>query len=88
MPPCRSLQSLQLCSFRSRKSEIPAKLQELQTANGGLHLQESTEERIMNGYNVHLQKYRPDNKTVGVRQEVLLRPLILTRWDRFPSLTT
>ena len=45
------------------KSKIPARLQELQTANDRFHLQESTKESIMNGYRFHLQKYRPGSKT-------------------------
>ena len=55
-----------LCSFavsEYRKGKIPARLQELQTANGRFHLQESTKESFMNGYRFHLQKYRPGSKT-------------------------
>ena len=47
-----------------RKRKIPARLQELQTANDGFHLQESTKENIINGCRFHLQKYRPGSKTV------------------------
>ena len=66
MTPCCSLQSLQFCSFavsEYRKGKIPARLQELQTANGRFHLQESTKESIMTEYRFHLQKYRPGSKT-------------------------
>lgn len=68
-----------LCSFavsEHRKGKIPARLQELQTANGSFHLQESTKKNIMNGYRFHLQKYRPGKDSLsGMRQEVLLYPL-------------
>lgn len=53
-----------LQSRSTGKVKIPARLQELQTANGGFYLQESTKESIMNGYRFHLQKYRPGSKTV------------------------
>ena len=64
MISCCSLQSLQFCSFEDWKGEIPAGLQELQTANGGIHLQKHITDNIMNEYRFHLQKYKPGSKTV------------------------
>lgn len=39
--------------FRGLKGEIPAGLQKLQTANGGIHLQKHITDNIMNEYRFH-----------------------------------
>ena len=57
------LQPAVFAVLECRKGKIPARLQELQTANGRFHLQESTKESIMTEYRFHLQKYRPGSKT-------------------------
>lgn len=86
------LQPCSLCSFavsECRKGKIPARLQELQTANGRFHLQESTKESIMTEYRFHLQKYRPAARPpVRSAAGSPVSPVISTRRERLPSLTT